>query len=554
MRLFTHADVATFDPANPTARAILESQGKILAVGSVRELRDLASDTVRVEEIDCRGATIIPGLVDAHLHAGMYADTLADIDLRRVRSEHEAIEAVRAHARTLPEGVWVTGGRWDFNTWDRPEQPDRTLLDEAFPDRPVALWTIDYHTLWCNGAALRAAGIHDDTPSPRGGEIVRDEHGRPTGILREDAATLVERIIPVLPLEVRVDRLRKAQDSWLAEGLTGLHDIDGQATRETWEALRAAGEQRLRVVKYLRLEEFDWAKRTGWRTGRGDDWYVQGGLKLFSDGALGSHTSYMSSPFPHAAGEEPNHGIQIATEDVLRGQIAEALDRGISLAIHAIGDQANHHVLSALAANTERTVRAERSFGRVFRHRIEHAQFIQPADVARFAELGVVASMQPRHCISDLHLLDRLRPDESLAAYAWGDLAAAGATVAFGSDGPVEPANPFAAIYAAMTRADISGDPATTFQPERRISAYAAIEAHSAGAAYAAGLETRTGRISAGMAADFLVLDHDPLRGDGYDGMTGEAASEQALFEHAARVRDTRPLMTVVGGQVAHSR
>lgn len=554
MRLFTHAEVRTFDPANPIARAILVSQGTVLAVGEVRELRDLAGDTVPVEEIDCRGTTIIPGLVDAHLHASMYADTLADIDLRAVRSEAEAVEAIRAYAQDLPAGVWVTGGRWDSNTWDRPVQPDRALLDSALPDRPVAVWSIDYHTLWCNAAALRAAGIEDDSPSPRGGEIVRDAHGRTTGILREDAATLVERVIPVLPLEVRTARMKRAQDAWLAEGLTGLHDIDGAASRETWEALRDAGEQWLRVVKYLRLEEFDWAKRTGWRTGDGDDWYLQGGLKLFSDGALGSHTSYMSSPFPHAEGEDPNFGIQIATEDVLREQIVDALDHGIALAVHAIGDRANQHVLSAFAATADRTIQAERSFGRPLRHRIEHAQFLRPADVARFAELGIVASMQPRHCISDLHLLDRLRPDPALAAYAWGDLARAGATVAFGSDGPVEPSNPFAAIYSAMTRADISGDPSTTFQPERRISAYAAIEAHSAGAAYAAGRETRTGRISAGMNADFLVLDHDPLSGDGYDGTTGEAASEQALFEHAIRVRDTRPLMTVVAGQVAHSR
>ncbi|GAA4284286.1 amidohydrolase [Brevibacterium daeguense] len=551
MRLYTHATVHTFDPANPVATAVLESQGRVVAAGNLHELRNLAPETLHLEEIDCGGKIILPGLMDAHLHASMYADSLAEVDLRQVRSLPEAVEAVRKHAESLPEGVWVTGGRWDFNTWSSPVQPDRELLDAAVPDRPVALWSIDYHTLWCNGAALAAAGIDEATPSPRGGEIVRDGAGIPTGILREDAATVVERTIPVPPLDLRTERMLAAQRLWLSQGLVGIHDFDGAASTQTWEALRQADQQLLRVVKYLRLEEFEWAKQSGWRTGDGDLWFSKGGLKLFADGALGSQTSYMSAPYADAQ-DGLEHGLQIATQEVLREQITEALRSGIALAIHAIGDQANHEVLDAYEATQHLMVRAERDFTRRFRHRIEHAQFIQPADIARFAQLGVVASMQPRHCISDLHLLRRLQPDESLAAYAWHDMAVAGVPVAFGSDGPVEPTSPFASIYAAMTRADISGDPATTFQPERRISSYEAIEAHSAGVAFAAGLDSRMGRITPGRAADFIVVDTDPLNGDGYNGKTGEAESEQALFEHALRIRDTEVLMTVVDGTIAH--
>lgn len=552
--LLTGANVHTLDPAHPHATGILIDAGRIAAVGDDAQLR---ATTSGADIIDCRGQTVLPGLVDAHIHATMYADSLAEVDLRQVRSLPDAVEAVRTHAASLPPGVWVTGGRWDCNTWEIPGQPDRELLDAALPDRPVALWSIDYHTLWCNGAALRAAGIDEHTPSPRGGEIVRDADGQATGILREDAATIVERLVPAPPIEMRMQRMRTAQRQWLSEGLTGIHDIDGQVSSGTWAALReqgigAGGGQLMRVVKYLRLDELDWAKGIAWRTGDGDEWFTRGGLKLFSDGALGSQTSYMSSPYP---GTCDHYGMEIASEDVLCEQITDALMSGLSLAIHAIGDQANHHVLSAFARTRSVSREAERIYSRRLRHRIEHVQFVQPDDIARFAELGIVASMQPRHCISDLHLLEALRPDPQLAAYAWGEMAAAGVPVAFGSDGPVEPSDPWAAIYAAMTRADISGDPSTAFQPHRRISAYAAIEAHTAGAAYAAGREKQSGRIMPGMDADLIVVDTDPITGHaGSDGVTGRCESEEALFEHACAVRDLQVDLSIVNGEVAFAR
>lgn len=575
MRLFAHARVRSLETPETVADAVLvDDAGRIAGIGSTEEMRELASsagvradgtaNAGRLEEIDCAGGVLLPGLVDAHAHALSAANTLSEIDLRAVRSLTAAVDTIRAHAQTLPEGEWITGGRWDSNTWldsdgRRGLQPDRELLDAAVPDRPVALWSIDYHTLWLNGAALAAVGIDDSTPNPRGGEIVRDASGKATGILREDAATIAERRIPPMPIAARVESMRRAQRRWLAEGLTGVHDIDGTVSREAWEGLIAADELRMRVVKYLRLDEWEWAKETGWRTGGAVDArgrFVRGGLKLFSDGALGSQTSYMTDPFPSPGGEDhlPNYGLPIATEDVLVEQIEEAVACGVSTAIHAIGDRANHHVLAALARTQQATEAARARFGAPMRHRIEHAQFVRPEDVARFRELGVVASMQPRHCISDLHLLASLQPDPRLAAYAWKDLIAAGAHLAFGSDAPVEPTNPFAGIYAAMTRAHIDGDPATTFQPERRIPAIEALRAHTTGAAYAAGLEAQTGRLAPGFDADLIVVDVDPLESAGGSGVTGEYASEAALFEHAVAVRDTQVHMAVVGGEVEFAR
>ena len=581
-RLFANGRVHAMTARGPAQQAVLTRDGRVVATGDVRDLRELAG-TGPLDEVDLEGRTVLPGFIDAHLHAISTANTIAEVDLRQVRSLRAAVDTVAAHAASLGPGEWVTGGRWDSNTWDMGRgdsyQPDRAALDAAVPDRPVALWSVDYHTLWLNGAALEAVGIDDRTPNPVGGEIVRDGAGRATGILREDAATIAERRMPALSLDQRAQNLLTAQRRWLAEGLTGVHDIDGAPSQETWDALRADDGLLLRVVKYLRLDELDWARSVGWRTGdqlgrtrtagtaeaevalpwdspEADDWFVRGGLKLFSDGALGSQTSFMTDPFPARPGEDhlPNYGLPIAGEDLLVEQMEEALSAGIALAVHAIGDRANHHVLSAFARTRDSARVAERTFARPLRHRIEHAQFVRPEEVELFASLGIVASMQPRHCISDLHLLESLRPDPRLAAYAWRDLAAAGAAVAFGSDGPVEPTDPFAGIYAAMTRAHIDGDPTTVFQPERRIPAWDAIAAHTSGAAHAAGLENRVGTLAPGMAADLIAIDVDPFVADGGSGFTGEYDSEAALFEHALAVRDATVHLTAVGGDVAFAR
>ncbi|SMX86547.1 amidohydrolase [Brevibacterium antiquum] len=658
MRLFSNAVVRTFAPSSGSDAAtsnaatsaavsdtapdsILVDGEKIVAVGTRAELLDIAaaeSSTtaalasaggigattvipgLEIEEIDCAGQVILPGLVDAHMHSVHYADSLTDLDLSNVRSLAEAVAAIRERAGQTPFGEWVVGSGWDINKWDDPRYPDRELLDQAVPDHPVAMWSVDLHTLWTNAHGLEIAGIDDLTADPFGGEFVRDDEGSLTGLVREDATDLVARFIPEPTREEQVERLDRTQKLFLSQGLTGIHDFDSIASTLGWYDLREADRQHIRVMKYLRSPEVPWAIETGWHTGDGDDWLRRGGLKLFSDGALGSHTCHMSSPFPEpsahdepsahhepVASDEPvalgepsahdepvalgetseqesytypgtvpedalssepadaNYGITQMSEDDLFENARWATEAGISVAIHAIGDQANHHVLNVFERLRQTTREAEERFERTLRHRVEHAQFIQPADVARFAELDVIASMQPRHCISDLHLLHLIDESAQLAAYAWPDLLSAGAHVAFGSDGPVEPANPFAAIYAAMTRANISGDATTSFQPRRRLSAVEAIRQHTQGPAYAAGLDYRRGYLAPGMDADFIVVDTDPCAAEGlsdsagahdgllnHDGLLGYE-SEAALFAHAEAIRDTTVALTVVGGQVKYS-
>ncbi|SDS19495.1 hypothetical protein SAMN04489751_1451 [Brevibacterium sandarakinum] len=660
MRLFSNAVVRTFAPSSSGSDAatlaaatdtvpdsvtapdsILVNGETIVAVGTRAELLDIAASEssttaalasaggigattvipgLEIEEIDCGGQVLLPGLVDAHMHSVHYADSLTDLDLSNVRSLAEAVEAIRERASRTPFGQWVVGSGWDLNKWDDPRYPDRDLLDQVVPDHPVAMWSVDLHTLWTNAHGLEIAGIDDLTADPFGGEFVRDDEGELTGLVREDATDLVARFIPEPTREEQVERLDRTQKLFLSQGLTGIHDFDSIASTLGWYDLREADRQHIRVTKYLRGPEVPWAIETGWHTGDGDGWLRRGGLKLFSDGALGSHTCHMSSPFPEPSahgddvsdyeavsdestdsGEqdsrnlsaqesytypgtvpedvlssEPadaNYGIAQMSEDDLFENARLATEAGISVAIHAIGDQANHHVLNVFERLRKTTKEAEEHFERPLRHRVEHAQFIQPADVARFAELDVIASMQPRHCISDLHLLHLIDESAQLAAYAWPDLLAAGAHVAFGSDGPVEPANPFAAIYAAMTRANISGEASTSFQPWRRLSAVEAFRQHTVGPAYAAGLEDRRGYLAPGMDADFIVVDTDPCVAEGLSGSGGASGSaagaqgtstdldhdgllgyesEEALFAHAEAIRDTTVALTVVGGQVKY--
>ncbi|SDR74111.1 hypothetical protein SAMN04489752_0115 [Brevibacterium siliguriense] len=623
MRLFSNAVVRTFAPraasntpasntsdpstsnsdtsaesvdlTRPAPDAILVDGETIVAVGTRAELLDIAaaqsSTTValasaggvgattvipglEIDEVDCSGQVILPGFVDGHIHSIMYADSLTDLDLSQTKSLAEAVAAIRDRADSLPVGTWVVGSGWDLNKWEDPSYPDRALLDAEVPDHPVAMWSLDLHTLWVNAHALEIAGIDETTPDPAGGGFVRDDDGTLTGLVREDATDLVARFIPEPSREEQVERLATTQELFLSQGLTGIHDFDGISATLGWNDLHEAGRQDMRVTLYLRSPEVPWAIETGWHTGDGDDWLQCGGLKLFSDGALGSHTSHMSSPFPETDGETENFGIAQMTEDELFDQAHIATEAGISVAIHAIGDQANHHVLAVYERLRDITRAAEEKFDRPMRHRVEHAQFIQPSDVVRFAELGVLASMQPRHCISDLHLLHLIDESAQLAAYAWPDLLDAGANVVFGSDGPVEPANPFAAIYAAMTRANISGDVSTTFQPHRRLSAVEAIRLHTQGPAFAAGLDGRRGYLAPGMDADFIVVDTDPCAAEGLDTetLTTEAAaemsdpnasptptdgllgyaSEEALFAHAEAIRDTRVALTVVGGEIKY--
>ncbi|OKI67406.1 amidohydrolase [Micromonospora sp. CB01531] len=515
IRVYRNAAIHTGDRANPLAEAMAVDRGRLLAVGREAEVRAAAGHGV--ELIDLEGAAVLPGLYDAHIHTAQYAQSLGAVDLREVRSLDDALAMVAAHASRLRPGAWLFGGRWNSNTWDPPAQPDRYALDSVCPVLPVALPNADGHTVWANSAALRLAGIDASTPDPVGGEIVRDASGEPTGILRE-AASYPLRDLMVSP-DLR-DLLHAAQDELLALGLTSVHDIDGEDCRTAYLAMRDAGELKLRVHKAIPMVHLEAAIAEGRRTGQGDDWFRTGPVKIFGDGALGSHTCHMSRSF---AGEQGNVGIAVTPYEELVRLFARAAGAGIAVATHAIGDQANRLVIDAYEA-------VGGTPG--LRHRIEHAQHLRPADLARMARLGIVASMQPVHCTSDIDLVDSLLAGHELASYAWRGMLDAGVALAFGSDAPVEHPNPFAALYSAVTRARHDGTPAGGWQPEQRLSMAEAVTAHTLGAAHAAGEADRKGVLAPGKLADFIAVDTDPYQ------------------ESPDAVLRTKVMTTVVSGEI----
>ncbi|MDF2711718.1 MAG: putative secreted protein [Nonomuraea muscovyensis] len=519
IRIFRNAVIHSGDGAKPPVQALAVKGETVLAAGDESEVRAAAGRSAEV--VDLEGAAVIPGLYDAHIHTANYARGLSEVDLRGVRSLEAALARISEHASRLEPGAWLSGGRWNSNTWERPVQPDRYALDSVCPDRPVALPSVDGHTTWANSLALRMMGIDRGTPDPVGGQIVKDADGEPTGILRESAAYPLRDLMTSGDLSAM---LRVAQEELLALGLTSVHDIDGEDCRAAYLELRAAGELKLRVHKAIPRDHLEAAIAEGRRTGQGDDWFRTGPVKLFSDGALGSHTCHMSEPF---AGTPGNAGIAVTPYPELVRLIGAASAAGIAVATHAIGDLANHLVINAYEAAGSRAV---------LRHRIEHAQHLRPADIKRMAGLGVVASMQPVHCTSDLDLVSSLLGERDLASYAWRAMLDSGVALAFGSDAPVEHPNPFAALHAAVTRTRPDGRPPGGWQPEQRLSFGEALRAHTFGSAYAAGEERRKGALAEGMLADFLALDTDPF-----------AEPSDALLR-------TKVLTTVVGGEIRWAR
>ncbi|MBO0826526.1 MAG: amidohydrolase [Streptosporangiales bacterium] len=518
--VFTGARFTTLAASRPRADAVVVRGERIVAAGTVDECREAAGTGHR--EVDLGGGWAVPGLTDSHIHLAGYARGKRWIDLRGARSLADAQRVLAAYVRDLPDRAWVFGGRYDANTWGLDRPLHRCDLDPYAAGHPVALQNHDGHTTWANTVALQALGVDASTPQPPGGVVEMDADG-PTGLLREGADDVVYAAMDahdVPPPEVFAD----AFTDLLASGVTTIHDIDGRATAAAYDALRADGRLTVRVHQLFSHAGLAAAVEAGHATGDGDAWLRTGPVKLFSDGALGSHTAALSSPYEDRADD---FGVATLAPEELLDLALTASAAGIAVAVHAIGDAANTTVLDAIAEVRRRGVGAR------LRHRIEHAQHVAYPDVERFAALGVVASMQPVHCTSDVALARRLLGKRHLASYAWADLAAAGAHVAFGSDAPVETIDPVEGIRAATTRtAAESGERAdgNVLTPPQALRAY------TTEPAYASGEEHCKGRLAPGYLADLVVLDADLTDRD-------VAASGSA-----------RPSVTVVGGEVRWSR
>lgn len=532
MTLYVNAQVISEASGSALrAEALLVHGERIAALGTTKELHRMLGPGEDVIDLD--GAVLLPGFTDSHLHTALYARSLFSADLRGTASLEETLQRVALHLQqrvetAKAEGMWpgkpdwIFGTAWDHNLWAAPAVPDRTSLDSVTGRFPTALHSGDAHTWWVNSAALQALGITAESPDPAGGHIERHDAGplagEPTGILRESAGRPVEQLLASGAAGELTTQLAAAQKNLWALGLTGVHDFDGEDCRDAFTRLHVQGRLGLRVVKSIPQTHLPQAVAEGRFTGAGDAWLRTGPVKIFADGALGSHTCLMHQPLgTHQPGQHDGahkgspdgSGIEVTSAAELTELMTTAARSGISVATHAIGDLANTRVLDAYAALAEDAWAGRLPSG--LRHRIEHAQHLTAPDVRRFAELGVTASMQPAHATADHELAERLLGGRELHSYAWRSLLETGAALAFGSDAPVETPSPMAGIHSAVTRQRVDGAPAGGWQTQERLNVAEALASYTRGPARAAGLEHLAGQLRPGMFADITALGADPF-------------------------------------------
>lgn len=501
MKILHNARIHTLDQMRPQASVLVIDRERVAAIGGP-ELLD--SFSARASREDLGGRVVLPGLTDAHIHLMNYALSLQKVDVE-TPTRAECLRRVAERARETPPGEWVLGHGWQQNDWGG-QFGSAHELDQAAPNNPVYLTAKSLHAGWANTAALKLAGLTASTPDPQNGKILRDESGQPTGILLESAMALLEAVIPQPTTARAAQAIRAALPRLHSMGLTGAHDFDYRTAFMALQDLRASGELSLRVIKSVPPDLLDHAHGLGLRSGFGDDLLRIGSYKTFMDGALGPRTAAMFQPYLN---EPENRGILNFDGEELFEIGRKAAECGLSMAVHAIGDRAVHEVLNAY-----QQLRAyERQNGLPHRrHRIEHVQVIHPDDAGRLAELGIIASMQPIHAVSDMLAADRWWGERARLAYAPRTQLDAGAPLAFGSDAPVESPNPFLGLHAAVTRRRPDGTPGPEgWYPEQRLSFAEALAGFTTGAAYAAGMEDRLGRLSPGCYADLIVLETDPF-------------------------------------------
>lgn len=523
--------VWTGDRAHPRAEAMAIVGERIAAVGTDTEIAAWIGPETLV--LDARGKSVLPGLIDAHVHFSSGGLQLTRVDLRDAATPEEFARRIGEFAERLPKGEWVLGGTWDHELWGGDPLPHRSWIDPLTAAHPVFVRRYDGHMGLANTLALERAGITRQTPDPPGGVIVRDADGTPTGVLKDAAMELVERVIPEPSEEQRTRAVLAALAEANRFGLTGIHDISSPADLRVYQALRRQGRLTARIYSILPIAQWKSLADAGIRAGLGDDWLKIGALKVFADGSLGSSTALFFAPYLDAP---ETSGLAMYPEPEIRQMILDADLAGLQLCIHAIGDRANRMILEAYAEAARRNPAWDGSApGATRRWRIEHAQHIHPDDFAKFAQLGVIASMQPYHAIDDGRWAEkRIGKERCRTTYAFRTLLDAGVVLAFGSDWTVAPLNPFTGIYAAVTRRTLDGKHPNGWFPEQKITLEEALTAYTMGSAYAEFAEATKGTLTPGKLADLVVLDVDLF-----------AIPPEALADVQVR-------FTVVGGRVVY--
>jgi predicted amidohydrolase YtcJ len=522
------AKIWTASTSMPWAEAVAVSGNRVIAVGSEKEILKFGRSNTTVLEIP--GALVVPGFIDNHTHFLESGFQLMSVDLRPARSEGEFAERIRQRTETLPTGKWITGGDWDHEAWPGAKLPTKELVDPFTPNTPVFVTRLDGHMGLANSLALKVAGVTKGTADPPGGTIVRDaNNGEPTGILKDAAMSLVYRKIPEPTIEEKDNALRAAMKEAARYGVTSVQDITSWSTFDVYQKAHSANRLSVRIAARTPLSQ--WEKQADWtrKNGLGDDWLRLAGLKAFMDGSLGSSTAFFFEPYA----DEPKSSGLLADDAIPESKIRQrmlAADRaGLQLSIHAIGDRANHLLLNLFQEVTQTNGHRDRRF------RIEHAQHLRREDIARFAKLGVITSMQPYHCIDDGRWAEkRIGPERIKTTYAFRSLLDSGACLAFGSDWNVAPINPLLGVYAAVTRRTLDQRNPDGWIPEQRITIEEAMRSYTVHNAYASFDEQKKGSIEAGKLADLVVLDRN-------------------IFAiPSVQIPETKVLYTIVGGKIVH--
>ena len=510
------------------AEALAIAGERIIGVGTCAQIRSLAGPKTRI--IDARKRLVIPGLTDSHMHLIAGGFQLSRLNLREAKDKADFIRRVARHGKTVEPGQWILGGEWAVESWADPVSPDKSWVEPAGGDAPLYLTRMDLHQALANSVALKLAGIDaKGPPDPQGGVIERDpKTGEPTGILKDDAMELVSRYIPPPSDQKRYDALQAAMGYLNRYGITGVHDMPEPQDLKIYKRARVENALRLRVHGFLMVKDWSEHYDTLARYPRQDAWFRVAGFKGFMDGSLGSRTAFMREPYSDATADARYpRGLLVDQADPFeefQEQIIQADAEGLQLAVHAIGDQANHLLLNAYASAIKANNRRDR------RHRVEHAQHLLPSDVERFSRLGVIASMQPLHKADDgRYVGEWIGARRCRSSYAWKSLLDAGARVVFGSDWPVVSPNPFLGIEAAVTGRTLDGG---LFVPAQNITVEEALMAYTSSAVYAAHCEQDLGTLEVGKLADVAILS-------------------QNVFEiPPEKLSDTRVDVTIVGGTV----
>lgn len=503
--IVTNARIYTVDASRPFVEAMVVAGGRVVFTGAARAAMTYRGSSTRV--LDAQGQTVIPGMIDAHVHLLGLGTALRTVDLVGTTSYDQVVARVVARAREVPPGTWITGRGWDQNDWGDTRFPTHDALSRAVPNHPVYLTRVDGHAALVNAAAMKAANLAAATQDPSGGRIERGANREPTGVLVDRAMGLVGRVIPpVTKEETRAATIAAIRETnkW---GLTGVHDAGvGKSTIDVFEELAKEGQYSLRNYVMVANEDaaIDHYLARGAQSGLYDGRLWIRAIKISADGALGSRGAALIEPY---SDEPANRGLIIIPEGRVKSVALKALAKGFQVNVHAIGDRANRVVLDELEAALRETSIPDHRF------RIEHAQIVHSDDIPRFAQLGVIPSMQASHQTSDMYWAgNRLGPFRLLGAYAWRSLLNSGVIIPNGSDFPVEHVNPLISFHASVARQDANDWPEGGWFPEQRMTRDEALKSMTLWPAHAAFMEKEVGSLEPGKLADFVILDQDIMR------------------------------------------